>query len=88
MDNRLLRNTMFEANDPLKHDVCWSDIANGWMLENEEVGLISTHRHLCEALTKMHAITGEYWTKGGDTEEYKMRVPNTWTVSANPYNGD
>ena len=50
-----IKDTMFVAG---KHDVAWSDLGHGWMLENEEVGIIRTYPNLIRALSELERVSG------------------------------
>lgn len=65
---------MFHANNRSEHTICYSRMANGWMLENPDVGLIEIFPTFNEAATKLEAIS--------------FSNPESWTISVNPYNGD
>lgn len=71
-----LRNLMIEAGDPLRHDVCFSRMGQGWILENERDGLVSIHDTAVQALTAMQKAVG----LNGSTWD--------WNVKDNPYSGD
>lgn len=65
---------MFHANNRSQHTICYSRMAEGWMLENPDKGLISIHPTFAEASAKLEAIS--------------FSNPESWTISVNPYMGD
>jgi hypothetical protein len=74
MSSKYMRKLMICANDHRNHDVCFTRMGNGWMLENERDGLVSIHETLPQALEAMFKAT--------------LSTGLTWSVKDNPYGGD
>lgn len=71
---RRMDGVMFHANNRSQHTICYSRMANGWMLENPRDGLVSIHPTFKEASEKLEAVS--------------FSNPESWTISVNPYAGD
>jgi hypothetical protein len=71
-----LRKQMIVVNDNLKHDICFSRMADGWMLENERDGLVSIHNTFAQAIIALEKAVG---LNGSGYD---------WEVKLNPYGGD
>lgn len=67
-------NVMFLANDANDHDIAYSRIAGGWMLENRERGHIRTLPNLVAALSELERVSGNRASQ--------------FTIVDNPYHGD
>ena len=50
--------TMFVANDPEKHDLCWSEHGNGWMLENAHEGFLRWSESFEAGMKELSEISG------------------------------
>jgi hypothetical protein len=72
----ILRKVMVCANDRLEHDVVYSRMAEGWMLENKRDGLVSTHTTFAQAIAAME-LAARFNSSG-----------YSWTITDNPYWGD
>lgn len=68
-----VRNIIVCVDDPKKHNVCFSRIAQAWLLENYDDGLVSQHNSFGEAIAAMQQATGL------DGSGYE------WWIAGNPY---
>ena len=66
-----VKSIMFLAHDILGHSVCWSGIANKWMVENKRDGLIVQCDNLPKALAEM--------------QERVLTEAVLWSIVDNPY---
>lgn len=79
--NAPLKSISIHANDPPGHSVCWSEIADGWIVENERQGIIKVHSDLCSALHHL-AVATTIKLAYRDA----IKTPQTlWSVRDNPY---
>lgn len=90
MKHTSMKGVMIHANDPGQHTVCWSELGQRWIVENPEKGLLQSCHQLCEALGNLHWRADRAYAEQ-DTPVYLTRnesidkVPNTWTMTENPY---